>query len=78
MQLWGSKETEAVKWMRYFDEFIDDRIRGVILSLSKVEVPRTRQPAGKDTEEQRAGLSYRTTGRLGGWVRLTKVSEAQN
>lgn len=39
MQPQGSKEMEEEKWMRYFNEFIEGRIRDVILSLSRVEIP---------------------------------------
>lgn len=69
---------EEEKWMRYFNEFIEGRIRDVILSLSRVEMPRTQQAAEKDMEEQQVSVSYRTTETLRAWVWLRKVSEAQN
>lgn len=78
MQPQGSKEMEEEKWMRYFNEFIEGRIRDIILSLSRVEIPRTQQAAEKDMEEQQVSVSYRTTETLRAWVWLRKVSEAQN
>lgn len=66
---------EEVKWMRYFNEFTEDRIRGIIPSLSNVEIPKTQQPAGKDTKEQGVSVPCRTRERLRGWVCMAQEGE---